>query len=40
MRVEEIEKVKEIMKNEPAFLKLKGKIMVAGDTHGLSLIHI
>ncbi len=38
MRVEEIEKVKEIMKNEPAFLKLKGKIMVAGDTHGDAII--
>ncbi len=32
--MEEIEKAIEAMKNEPPFLKLKGKIMVAGDTHG------
>ncbi len=34
MEKEEIRKVKKLMEKEPAFLKLKGKIMVAGDTHG------
>ncbi len=34
MDEENIRKVTKIMSSEPAFLKLKGKIMVAGDTHG------
>ncbi|MCD6573581.1 MAG: metallophosphoesterase [Thermoplasmata archaeon] len=32
--MEKIEKAIEAMKKEPAFLKLHGNIMVAGDTHG------
>jgi len=31
---EQIENVIKIMKKEPAFIELKGKILVAGDTHG------
>ncbi len=34
MEVELLEKAKETMAKEPALLKLSGKIMVAGDTHG------
>ncbi|HEC88884.1 MAG TPA: hypothetical protein ENI52_06180 [Thermoplasmata archaeon] len=33
-----LEKAKKLMSNEPAFLNLKGKIMVAGDTHGDAVI--
>lgn len=29
-----LERAKKLMSDEPALLKLKGKIMVAGDTHG------
>ncbi len=38
MKTDVLEKCRDIMRNEASYLRLNGKIMVAGDTHGDVLI--